>query len=186
MRPALRAGLLGFSNPDNAFDGLSGPLFFGSRSGGALPTLIGRYEGRSIVAAETQLSPIRDEGVTNYLEQLTAGKALYVNDRFMYKTNVVSAGIRIAKILEPNLDANIAEVEFRLWFRWRGNLPASDIVFENAVTPISLGAPERNALFPAERAGFLEPERQFLGFRRLASGERLALRCVDGCGSSLP
>ena len=144
LRPALRAGLLGFSNPDNAFDGLSGPLFFGSRSGGALPTLIGRYEGRSIVAAETQLSPIRDEGVTNYLEQLTAGKALYVNDRFMYKTNVVSAGISIAKILEPNLDANIAEVEFMLWFRWRGNLSANDVVFENAAEPIMLGNPTRS------------------------------------------
>lgn len=145
LRAALRDALLTHRSPETALPGLAGPLFFEERSGGALPTLVGSFDGQDLVAAQIQLSPIRDEGVSNYLEQLTAGRVLYVNDRFMYKTNVVSAGIRLTKIADFNVDANTAELEFMLWFRWRGGFGPQDVVFENAVQPVTLATPERVA-----------------------------------------
>ena len=144
IRQGLRAELQRHRAPESALPGLAAPIFFDTRSGSAIPTLIGRFDGLNIVAAQTQLTPIRDEGVSNYLEQLASGRVLYVVDRFMYKTNVVSAGVRLNKITELNQDSNTADLDFMLWFRWRGNLPASDVVFENAVTPITLGPPERS------------------------------------------
>ena len=145
LRAGLRTALLAHRSPETALPGLAGPLFFEDRSGGALPTLVGSFDGQELVAAQIQLSPIRDEGVSNYLEQLTAGRVLYVNDRFMYKTNVVSTGIRLTKITDFNVDANTAELEFMLWFRWRGGFAPQEVVFENAVQPVVLGTPERVA-----------------------------------------
>ena len=144
LRDAVYAELQRHRTPDTTLPGLASPIFFDTRTGSSVPTLIGRFDGLNVIAAQTQLTPIRDEGVSNYLEQLATGRVLYVVDRFMYKTNVVSAGMRLNKITELQQDANTADLDFMLWFRWRGNLPASDIVFENAVTPISLGAPERS------------------------------------------
>ena len=143
LRTTLRTELLKHRSADGAFAGLASPIFFEARDGGPLPTLIGRYDGQEIVAAPTQLSPIRDDGVSNYLEQLQAGKILYVNDRFMYKTNVVPAGIRITKVTNLKPELNTVDLEFMLWFRWRGDLAPNDVVFDNAVQPIVLGNPER-------------------------------------------
>jgi small-conductance mechanosensitive channel/ABC-type branched-subunit amino acid transport system substrate-binding protein len=142
LRRQLRATLAAARGPEAGLTGLGGAIFFEER-GSPLPVLVGAFDGDALIAARTQLSPIRDEGVSNYIEQLQAGRVLYVNDRFMYRTNVVSAGIRLNKINALDLDANTAELDFMLWFRWRGAATAPDIVFENAVTPVVLGEPER-------------------------------------------
>jgi potassium efflux system protein len=142
-REALRGELRRHRGPENPLPGLLGPIFFEERTGGALPTMVGTYDGQELVAAQTQLSPIRDEGVSNYLEQLSAGRVLYANDRFMYKTNVVPVGIRLSKITNLDTETNTADLEFMLWFRWRGAQSPNDVVFENAVQPIVLGTPER-------------------------------------------
>jgi len=144
LRETLRKELLKHRTAETALDGLAGPIFFDSREGGPFPTLIGRYDGVHLVAAPTQLTPIRDDGVSNYLEQLQAGKILYVNDRFMYKTNVVPSGIRITKVTNLKPDTNTVDLEFVLWFRWHGDVKPNEILFDNAMVPITLGAPERS------------------------------------------
>lgn len=144
LRETLRTELTKHRTVDTALMGLAGPIFFENREGGPLPTQIGRYDGLNLVAAPVQLTPIRDDGVSNYLEQLQAGKILYVNDRFMYKTNVVQTGIRIGKITNVKPDLNTVDLEFMLWFRWHGNAVPNDIRFENAVQPVVLGTPERS------------------------------------------
>jgi branched-chain amino acid transport system substrate-binding protein len=142
LRRPLRAALAAAQAPEQAFAGISGPIFFEPR-GAALPILIGAFDGDTLVAARTQLSPIRDEGVSNYIEQLQTGRVLYVNDRFMYRTNVISAGIRLNKVIALDAETNTAELDFMLWFRWRGAAAPPDVVFENAVQPVLLGTPER-------------------------------------------
>jgi ABC-type branched-subunit amino acid transport system substrate-binding protein len=143
LREPIRAQFAGRNGPDRYFQGLAGPIFFERDGDASLPELVGTYNGSQLVAALTQLSPIREQGVSNYLEELTSGRALYVNDRFMYKTNVVYSGIRLEKVTELNTAANYADIEFVVWFRWRGTLDPQDVVFPNAVTALKLGAPER-------------------------------------------
>ncbi len=143
LRPRIRSYLASLKSADKAMSGLAGPIFFEPNGGGSLPELVGTYDGNELVSAPTQLSPIREQGVYNYLEELSAGRALYVNDRFMYRTNVVYAGVQMEKILDLNADTNVAEMEFVVWFRWRGTLDPQNIVFPNAITPIQLTSPER-------------------------------------------
>jgi len=145
LRGRIRAALAAMTSPDGAIHGLSGAIFFPlDANDAALPELVGTYDGAELISAPTQLTPIREQGVSDYLAELTAGRALYVNDRFMYKTNVVYSGIRLEKLLSIDPGTNIADLEFVLWFRWRGTLDPQNIIFPNSVTPIVLGAPERD------------------------------------------
>ena len=142
LRAALRDRLAARDSLPRAFAGHAGAVFFGP-SGGALPDYVATYDGADLIAALTQLSPIREQGITNYLDELTSGRALYVNDRFMYRTNVVYTGVQLDKVLDLNPTTGVAELDVALWFRWRGTFDPQDVVFPNALTPVRLGAPER-------------------------------------------
>jgi potassium-dependent mechanosensitive channel len=131
------------AKPGRVMTGLLGPLTFDAKGVAAPTAYVGTYDGAALIAALTQLSPIREESVGNYLDELVAGRALYVNDRFMYKTNVVYAGVTIDKITGFDPNAGTAELALNLWFRWRGDFAPQDIVFTNAVQPIKLDKPER-------------------------------------------
>ncbi|MBI1209637.1 MAG: ABC transporter substrate-binding protein [Azospirillum sp.] len=126
-----------------AYHGLMGTVAFDKRGTSPPTAQAGSYDGEDLIAALTQLSPIREENVSNYLDELFAGRALYVNDRFMYKTNVVYAGIKLEKIGALSFGASAVDLEFMIWFRWRGNIEPQDVVFTNAVEPIRLDHPER-------------------------------------------
>ncbi len=126
-------------------DSLFGPIAFNAKGVSSPQTMIGVYDGIDLVAAMTQLSPIREENIGNYLDELVAGRALYVNDRFMYKTNVVYAGLKLEKISGLDLSNNTVSLSFEIWFRWRGSIEPQDLVFTNAAEPIHLEKPEREA-----------------------------------------
>jgi branched-chain amino acid transport system substrate-binding protein len=146
VRSAVRDRLASYNAVSHAYTGINGPVFFDRTGGAMLPTMVGVYDGADLIAGLTQLSPIREEGVANYLQELVAGRALYVNDRFMYKTNVIYSGVRVEKIAALDPKANTVELEMIVWFRWRGNFDPQDIVFSNSLTPIRLETPERQGV----------------------------------------
>ncbi|MBF0142532.1 MAG: mechanosensitive ion channel [Magnetococcales bacterium] len=139
----LEERLLAYNGPGQAFTASSGPVFFDADRVAASQTMVGVYDGSNLVASLTQLWPIREEGVSNYLEEIVAGRALYVNDRFMYKTNVVYTGLRVEKIVSMEPENNVATLDLTIWFRWRGDFEPQDIVFTNAASVIRLEKPER-------------------------------------------
>ncbi|MEO5345744.1 MAG: ABC transporter substrate-binding protein [Magnetococcus sp. YQC-9] len=143
LRQKLREHLGQRNSVEKAFPGINGPLFFNAHGVAARDSMAGIFDGANLVAAMTQLSPIREEGVTNLLGEVTSGRALYVNDRFMYKTNVVYTGVRLAKVSSLDRTANTVEIDYTIWFRWRGDFEPQDVVFTNAVTPQALEKPIR-------------------------------------------
>jgi potassium efflux system protein len=91
--------------------------------------------------ALTQLQPIKSEGARNYIDELKRGRMLYVNDRFMYKTNVVYTGLQVNKIENLDVEKNQYDLDFSIWFRYRGEFEPQDLVFVNAVEPVKLEKP---------------------------------------------
>ncbi len=145
FRARMRDRLVALDGSHVRVDSLFGPVAFNARGVSAPQTMIGVYDGLDLVAAMTQLSPIREENIGNYLDELVAGRALYVNDRFMYKTNVVYTGIKLEKIAGLDISSNTVALNFQIWFRWRGPIEPQDLVFTNAAEPITLGKPEHEA-----------------------------------------
>lgn len=123
-------------------EGVNGQIILNARGREIHPPLIGVYDGIDLISTMTQLIPIREEGIGNLLQQFVEGRALYVNDRFMYKTNVVYTGIQPANVYSFDTNESTLEAEFLIWFRWRGNFEPEDVIFTNAVTPIQLKKPD--------------------------------------------
>jgi small-conductance mechanosensitive channel/ABC-type branched-subunit amino acid transport system substrate-binding protein len=145
IRKGMPAAIAAYNRPAHALSVLSGSMYFNGQAAASAPQLVGVYDGTALISSPIQLTPILEEGVSDYLEELKQGRALYVNDRFMYKTNVVYVGVQLEKVFQIDADNNIADAEFLIWFRWRGTLEPQAVVFPNAVAPIDLTKPERES-----------------------------------------
>ncbi len=106
-----------------------------------IPIQMGVYNGDRFISAPVQLLPIAKSANFNYIEALRQGRVLYVNDRFMFKTNVVYIGIAMNEILDLDLQKETALLDLSIWFRYRGNFSPQDILIENALEPVKLEKP---------------------------------------------
>jgi len=146
LREGVRDYLASRSSMDTSVEGLSGSTYFDKDGRGKKPVLVGNYNGKNIISALTQLNPIKPGGGRNLIAELKKGKVLYVNDRFMYKTNVVYTGIQMNEIATIDSATNSVALDFLIWFRYRGNFQPQDITFSNALEPIKLETPVEEKL----------------------------------------
>ena len=123
--------------------GLSGLMRF-NQGQAQLPIQMGVYNGDKIISAPVQLLPIAKGASFNYIEALRQGRVLYVNDRFMFKTNVVYAGVRLNDISDLDLQKETATLDMSIWFRYRGNFNPQELKISNTIDPVKLDEPEES------------------------------------------
>lgn len=111
-------------------------------SGVQLPVQMGLYNGDRLISAPVQLLPIAKGAGFNYIDALRQGRVLYVNDRFMFRTNVVYSGVVINEVAEVDEKKETAVIDFSIWFRYRGKFDPQDVEILNSVQPIKLDKPE--------------------------------------------
>jgi small-conductance mechanosensitive channel/ABC-type branched-subunit amino acid transport system substrate-binding protein len=102
---------------------------------------MGQFNGDQLISAPIQLQAIKNKhSIGNYIQALRDGRVLYVNDKFMYKTNVVYTGIKVNSIGNIKEDEESVEVDFSIWFRYQGDFDPSETIFLNS--DIELKNPE--------------------------------------------
>lgn len=141
FRSAILSYLNSLTAPEKAVDGVTGKTWFSTTDRHQKPVQVGIYNGHNIIAAPTQLQPIKSSSSVNYFEEIKSGRVLYVNDRFMYKTNVIYTGIEVHEISEINLNAYSAMFDLSIWFRYRGKFNPANLEFLNAAEEIKLAEP---------------------------------------------
>ncbi|MCK5876715.1 MAG: ABC transporter substrate-binding protein [Candidatus Marithrix sp.] len=131
-----------FISFDEAVAGSTGLNYF-DEDGNALKSLsMGVYKSNRLISAFTQLQIAPDYSDNDNL--------LLIDNKRMYKTNVVYAGLQFDKIsdFKPHFDGSKSTVsymmEFRLWLRFQGDIKPHEIKFLNAVESIKLGEPVFN------------------------------------------
>ncbi len=120
--------------------GIMGTLNFVNHQA-QIPIQMGIYNGENLISTPIQLLPIAKNANFNYIEALRQGRVLYVNDRFMFKTNVVYLGMTLNEISELDLQTETALLDMSIWFRYRGNFSPQDLIIDNAVEPVKLDKP---------------------------------------------
>lgn len=140
-RRVIREALGAAIKPEDGIRGITGIKTFSEDGVAKTPVYMGRYDGRNMVSALTQLQPIKAGVAANFIEELKKGKVLYVNDRFMYKTNVVYTGVQIKEVSNLDVATGQVTIDFLMWFRYSGDFRPEDLVFSNAVEPIVLDTP---------------------------------------------
>ncbi len=140
-RRMIRDRLAAAIDAETGIRGISGVKTFTQDGGARSPVFMGRYDGRNMVSALTQLQPIKAGVAANFIEELKKGKVLYVNDRFMYKTNVVYTGLQLKEVRDVDVEEGTVTLNFLLWFRYSGDFQPEDLIFSNAIEPIKLDKP---------------------------------------------
>lgn len=98
-----------------------------------LPIKMGQFDGDRLISVPIQLQAINNKhSITNYIQALREGRILYVNNKFMYKTNVVYTGIKINSVNAIKQDSEMAEIDFSIWFRYQGDFKPDEIEFLNS------------------------------------------------------
>lgn len=140
-RESIGLDLAGRTKAEDGVQGVTGLTYFDFDGQAQKPVFVGVYSGPDIVSALTQLQPIKPGGNQNYIAELKRGRVLYVNDRFMYKTNVVYTGLQVKEISEVNYEENVYDMNLLIWFRYRGSFEPQDMKILNAAEPLELGKP---------------------------------------------
>ena len=97
------------------------------------PIKMGIFNGSQLISAPIQLQEIENkQSISNYIEALRDSRVLYVNNKFMYKTNVVYTGLKLNSISNIRDEEGLAQIDFSIWFRYEGNFDPSAISFLNS------------------------------------------------------
>jgi small-conductance mechanosensitive channel/ABC-type branched-subunit amino acid transport system substrate-binding protein len=138
---AYDAARLALAGGEKVASGITGELSFVNGQA-QLPIQIGVYNGDNLISAPTQLSPIAKGASFNYIDALRQGRVLYVNDRFMFKTNVVYVGFTVNEIANVDRNKETATLDLSVWFRYRGKFDPQDLQIVNALGPVKFDKPE--------------------------------------------
>ncbi|RKZ85804.1 MAG: hypothetical protein DRR19_15860 [Candidatus Parabeggiatoa sp. nov. 1] len=133
-RKKIREALASFTNIHDAVEGTTGFNYFDENRDAQKPVVIGVYKHKNLVSALTQLQVVRNANEITDLEQaLLDERVLLVNDKYMYKTNVVYVGLKILGISDINITDLQFTLDFKLWFRFQGDFDIADIEFLNVI-----------------------------------------------------
>jgi len=141
-RQKIRDYLAGLTNPNEAIVGVTGFNYFDDKGDCPKPISIGVYKFQNSISALTQLKAVPNiNEISNIDEALKSGRVLHVDNKYMYKTNVVYTGIEVIEITELDMHKLTFNMDFFLWFRFKGDIAPENIVLSNALTPIQLKDP---------------------------------------------
>jgi potassium efflux system protein len=133
-RQKIRNILASFTNIYEAEEGVTGFNYFNTHRDAEKPVSFGVYKHKQSVSALTQFQIVRDPNEIAEMEKALLKKdVLQINDRYMYKTNVVYVGLNITEISDINIKKLQFTLGFQLWFRFAGDFNPQDIEFVNAV-----------------------------------------------------
>jgi len=134
--------LKSMTDQNNALEGVTGFNYFDEKGDCPKPISIGVYKFQNSISALTQLKTVPNlNEVTNLEASLADKKILFVDNKYMYKTNVVYTGIEIKEISDINMHDLTCTINFFLWFRYKGDFKPENIVFHNSYDPIRLRKP---------------------------------------------
>lgn len=132
QREQIKNALSNINSVANSIEGLTGNLYFDRQGDFNEAIQIGTFEQQKFISAFTQLQPVKNIEIIGDIDTaLNSGKILFVDGKYMHKTNIVYTGIDINEI--RNLDEKTSSylVDFYLWFRYQGDIDADNIEFTN-------------------------------------------------------
>jgi branched-chain amino acid transport system substrate-binding protein len=128
-RQKVKTALAGINTEENSIEGLVGKLYFDSNGDLVVKSInVGIFDRQRFISAWTQLKPVEN---TQEGKELQDQQKLLVENQYMEKTDVAYVGLDINEISNLNEKESTYLVDFFLWFRFRKNINADDIVFIN-------------------------------------------------------
>ena len=142
LRQQVRDKLTSYSTADSSVEGITGDLYFDQYRNVVKAIPVGVFQDGVAINALEQFQPVQDlRRVDHLLEEALNNQLIYVNGKFMRRTQVVYTAIDFNELTDLNAKDGTFRADFYLWFRFRDNFDENKIDFINAATPIDLGKP---------------------------------------------
>jgi potassium efflux system protein len=134
-RARLRQALASIGEVDPV-PGVTGANFFDAVGDVVKPVPMGRFLNGEIVTAleQLQLAPAGRGG-----PELDPARLVSLAGERRYRMDVAQVGVRARRFGKPDFREGTFELDFDLWFRYRGEDAVENVEFTNAVEPIDLG-----------------------------------------------
>ena len=147
-RQKIKNYLASIDDSANAVEGVTGFNYFDQNGDAQKPVAIGVFKNRNIISALVQLQDVRSVSeIDNLAKAIADGRVILIDNKHMYKTNVIYVGIKTNEVSEFDEKNLSYDLDFNLWFRYRGNIDPHTIAFSNAVEPIKLGGGSGISIF---------------------------------------
>ncbi|MEO0013902.1 MAG: hypothetical protein RLZZ535_2291, partial [Cyanobacteriota bacterium] len=132
-RQKVKTALASINTEENSIEGLVGKLYFDSNGDLVVKSInVGVFDQQRFISAWTQLKPVENtKEISINGKELQEQQKLSVGNQYMEKTNIAYVGLDINEISNLNEKESTYLVDFFLWFRFRKNINADDIVFVN-------------------------------------------------------
>ncbi|MBF0467757.1 MAG: ABC transporter substrate-binding protein [Desulfamplus sp.] len=141
-RRKIREYIASIDTPVDAVEGVTGFTYFNENGDPSKPISMGIFKNQKLISAPIQIQEIRyPNEIPDFEEALKEERVVLIDNKYMYKTNVVYTGIKINKLTEIDTDALSFMADFHIWFRYYGNIQPQKIEFLNAVEPVEIGSP---------------------------------------------
>ncbi|MDP8241229.1 MAG: ABC transporter substrate-binding protein [Candidatus Hatepunaea meridiana] len=141
-RREIKDFLSNLNNIESAVVGVTGFNYFNANGDSEKPISIGVYRNNNTISALTQLRAIRNiSEITDLDKAIQDGNVIFVEGRYMYKTDVVYTAVKLNEIIEPKFNDFTCTLDFDLWFRFKGDIKPENIEFMNAIGSIDIGEP---------------------------------------------
>lgn len=142
IRSSIRNELAGMYSYKQSVKGLTGSIFFDKKGNTINSIGMGYYKKSNLYPAYSQYKFLPNIKMSkNTFREAMKGKIIAINDMLLKRTSIIYTGVKLQKIHNIDINNETYEIEFLIWFRSKGDINVSDIVFEDAITPINLGDP---------------------------------------------
>ena len=139
VRQMMFNSLVDIDDTESAVQGIVSPMHFEASRNIMRAPRFGIYQNGWIVSANTQYEPIEAPSEIKDIDvQIEKGRIATVDGGYVYKANVVYAGIDLLSVDEIDIKTSTYKVDFYLWFRYTPNdqdetFQPGDFIFTNAV-----------------------------------------------------
>jgi branched-chain amino acid transport system substrate-binding protein len=143
-RSQIRDYIVSLDSPDNAVKGgLSGDIYFDKKKMDAVkPVVVGVFSENKFISAPTQFLPIPNTDLVSNLDQdLAEKRILIMNGKYVRQTSIVYTGIDFNEISGLDESTSTYQMDFYIWFRYQGDVDATNIQFLNASGDLKLEDP---------------------------------------------
>ncbi|MCP4686562.1 MAG: ABC transporter substrate-binding protein, partial [Desulfobacterales bacterium] len=152
-REKIRRWLAGVNSMNNAFNGVSGYIYFDDQGDAQKTVPIALFKNNRLISAPVQLNPVKNveefgKGKSVRVVNGSVGQRITSNDEILLlegmhlqRTDYVYTGIKVNEIHSLDLDSQLFDMDFYLWFRFQEGAEPWDIVFLNNVAPVKLEKP---------------------------------------------
>ncbi len=143
-RKQIQQYLASLNSSKSQFKGVTGGIFFDSEGSANKTVSIGRFKYDEFIPSFVQLTHYHSvDEITNIEERIAKNQIIKIqnskkSDVELYlKTDFVFAGVELLDLKHLDITKNEAELEFYIWFRYKGTLPVGEIEVLNSIGPVT-------------------------------------------------